>query len=64
MNGNNTTLALNLLTGLLAQAGSVSALVQQASAEGRDVTSAELDGVFSADVIARTKLQADIDAAN
>lgn len=63
MNGNNTSLAINLLTGLLSQAGAVSALVGQANAEGRDVTSAELDGVFSADAVARAKLQADIDAA-
>lgn len=63
MNGQNTTAAIGLLSTLLTQAATLVPLVQQASAEGRDLTSAELDSVFGADTAARAKLQADIDAA-
>jgi hypothetical protein len=62
MNGENLNAAVNLLSTLLSQAATISAAVGAASAEGRDLTDAELDAVFQADNDAKTKLEADIKA--
>lgn len=60
MNGQNLNAAVTLLTALLGQAASISAAVGAASAQGRDLTDAELDAVFQADAVAAAKLNADI----
>lgn len=60
MNGQNLNAAVSLLTALLGQAVTISAAVGTASAQGRDLTSAELDTIFSADADAKAKLVADI----
>lgn len=62
MNGQNLNAAVSLLTALLSQAATISATVSTASAEGRDLTTAELDAIFQADNDAKAKLAADIKA--
>lgn len=42
----------------------IGTLLNQAKAEGRDVTVAELDALTATDAAARARLQAAIDAAN
>lgn len=62
MNGQNLSAAISLLTTLLTQAASISATVSTASAEGRDLTTTELDAIFQVDNDAKAKLAADIKA--
>lgn len=59
----NLLIATNLLLGLLDRQTQIAALLSKAHAEGRDVTSAELDGLFADDQAARGQLQTAIDAA-
>lgn len=61
--GTGAALALNLLFGLLDRASAIQGLFSKAQAEGRDITSAELDALVADDEAARTQLQADIAAA-
>lgn len=49
-------LVLSLLIALINQAATVSALIQKAKAENRDVTPAELQTLFDTDALARAKL--------
>ena len=49
-----TTLALNLLFGLLDRAQAIGQLISTAQREGRDVTQAELDALIIADDATRT----------
>lgn len=51
-----TTVAIDLLFGLLDRAAAVGALLKTAQSEGRDVTPAELDGLAAADDAARAAL--------
>ncbi len=59
----NALALTNLLLGLLDRQAQITALLNQAHAEGRDVTASELDGLFASDAAARGELQAAIDAA-
>lgn len=54
---------VTLMLGLLDRAAQIGALIQTARAEGRDVTSAELDGLKLADDAARAELVQAIAAA-
>jgi hypothetical protein len=56
-------LALGLLIALLNNAQAVSALIQKAKAENRDVTSAELAALLDNDALERAKLVVAIAAA-
>ena len=58
----NALLAIQLLTQLLTQAQGLSAVLQKAHAEGRDITDAELDALAAADDASKARLQALIDA--
>ena len=53
----NAELATGLLLSLVDRAAGVSALLQNAKAENRDVTSAELDTLVAADDKARDALE-------
>lgn len=57
---NNALTLTNLLLGLLAQQQKIAALLRTAQAEGRDVTSAELDALLADDNAARDALEAEI----
>lgn len=59
----NSLILTNLLLGLLDRQAQIASLLKQAHAEGRDVTAAELDGLFADDAAARAQLQTAIDAA-
>ena len=63
MTATNIALALNLVSQLLPQLVSALTTVRTAQAEGRDVTEEELNALFSADDLAKAKLDADIKAA-
>jgi hypothetical protein len=63
MSAPNILAATNLMLALLDRAALLGGLLQTAAAEGRDLTAAELDGVFEHDTVARNELQAAIDAA-
>ena len=63
MSAPNILAATNLMLALLDRAALLGGLLQTAAAEGRDLTPAELDGVFEHDVVARNELQAAINAA-
>jgi hypothetical protein len=52
----NAELAVELLIAIIDQAATISALLTKAKAEGRDVTSAELDTLALADDLARAQL--------
>jgi hypothetical protein len=56
MMGTGAELALTLLFGLLDRATEITALLNKAKAEGRDVTQAELDSLSLADDVARAEL--------
>lgn len=58
----NALLAIQLLTQILTQAQGLSAVLQKAHAEGRDITDAELDSLASADNASKERLQTLIDA--
>ncbi len=57
------TLAIQLVLALVNQAGAISAVIQKAQAENRDLTPEELAGMVSADDSARAALVAAITAA-
>jgi hypothetical protein len=59
----NAELAITLLLGLLDRAQAIGTLINQARAEKRDITDAELDKLTSDDDQARARLKAAIDAA-
>jgi len=59
----NAELAITLLLGLLDRAQAIGNLINQARAEKRDITDAELDKLASDDDQARARLKAAIDAA-
>ena len=52
--GAGTTVAFEVLFGLLDRAQAIGALLAQAKSENRDITQAELDALVTADDIART----------
>ena len=58
-----TAAVLQLLFGLLDRAQAISQLLSTAQAEGRDVTSAELDALVAQDNAARVELEAAIKKA-
>lgn len=60
----NAALLVDLLLGLLDRAAAIGGLLTKAKAEGRDVTSAELDALFAEDATAKAALQAAIDKAS
>ena len=47
---------VTLLLGLLDRAAAIGALLQKAQAEGRDVTTLELDALVAEDMVARAAL--------
>ena len=57
------SLAIQLVLSLVNQAGTISAAIQKAQAENRDLTPEELDSFVSADNTARAALVAAISAA-
>ena len=59
----NAAIVIQLLLGLLDRASAISALIQTAQNEGRDITDAEMDAVVAADDAAKKSLQDTIDAA-
>jgi len=60
MGTESTVAALNLLLQILTQAQGLTALIQKARAEGRDVSEDELDSLVEADDAARVALDAEI----
>lgn len=56
MSSESTVVAINLLLQILTQAQGLTALIQKARAEGRDVTDEELDALVDADDAARARL--------
>lgn len=58
----NERIAIQLMLLALTQAQQIATLLNNAKAQGRDVTSEELDGLAAADVAARKELQDVIDA--
>ena len=58
----NVDLLLTLLITALNRASEIGLLIDRARSEGRDVTEAELDALFSQDDAARAELQAAINA--
>jgi hypothetical protein len=60
----NAAVLVDLLLGLLDRAAAIGGLLTKAKAEGRDVTSAELDALFAEDATAKAALQAAIDKAS
>jgi ABC-type transporter Mla MlaB component len=52
----NSAVAVTLLVELLKQAASISVLIRQAQAEGRDLTAVELNSVAEIDDAARVAL--------
>ncbi len=56
-------LALSLLIAALNHASEISTLIQNAKAQNRDLTLAEIQAVFDADSLARAKLTIDIATA-
>lgn len=59
----NALLLLQVLSTIAAQSVKVTALLQQAATEGREITDAEIDGLFADDDAARAILQKHIEAA-
>lgn len=59
----NALALTNLLLGLLDRQAQITALLNKAHAEGRDVTAEELDGLFADDAAARDQLAQAIAAA-
>ncbi len=57
------SLAIQLVLALVNQAGAISAVIQKAQAENRDLTPEELDSLVSSDDTARAALVAAINAA-
>ncbi len=57
------TLAIQLVLALVNQAGAISAVIQKAQAENRDLTPEELDSLVASDDTARAALVAAINAA-
>lgn len=57
------TLAIDLLVALLNNASSISALIQNAGTQNRDITAAELQALLDNDTLARAKLLIAIAAA-
>jgi len=56
----NTEIALQLLVAALNNASKIGALIQNARAQGRDVSDAELDGLRKEDDLARANLDAEV----
>jgi hypothetical protein len=52
----NLDLALSLLIALINNTASISALIQKAKGESRDITAAELQSVIDGDSLARANL--------
>lgn len=59
----NAVLLVQLLLGLVGQAGQIKALLDTAKAENRDVSDAELNALFANDDAAKAALDAAIKAA-
>lgn len=57
MNSENLLTAVTLLLGIVEQASKVASVIQQAQAEGRDLTVEELAAFRQADDIARERLE-------
>lgn len=55
--------AVDVIVGLAARIQSISSMIAKAKAENRDLTSAEMDSLVTADDVARKALQDAIDAA-
>ena len=53
----NADILFSLLLGLLDRAGGITALLQTARSEGRDVSETELDALAGGDDLSRIKLQ-------
>lgn len=62
MNAENSLALVTLMLGLLDRATQIGNLINQARAEGRDVSAAELDALKAADDVARAELVAAIEA--
>lgn len=60
---NGVTLAIQLVLALVNQAGTISAMIQKAQSEGRDLTPDELNSLATSDDTARAALVAAINAA-
>lgn len=60
MGTESTVVAINLLLQILTQAQGLTALISKARAEGREVSSDELDALVDADDAARARLDAAI----
>lgn len=58
----NTQIAINLLLIALQNTAAIGALIDKVRAEGRDITTEELEALISADAAARKVLQDAIDA--
>ena len=59
----NTSIALQLLIGLLSQANALGSLISKAQAEGRDLTEDELDLLSESVEAAKKRLQDSIDTS-
>lgn len=59
----NIAILMQILLPLLDRANAITGLLAKAHGEGRDVTDAELDGLFAADNDAKAALDAAIKAA-
>lgn len=59
----NVAILMQVLLPLLDRAGAISSLLQKAHGEGRDITDAELNGLFADDDAAKAHLDAAIAAA-
>jgi hypothetical protein len=59
----NSSALVTLLLGLIDRAATISAVIQKARSENRDVTAAELDSLVVEDMVARQKLVNAIAAA-
>lgn len=61
--GANIGILMDILLPLLSHAAEITSLLGKAKSEGRDVTDAELDGLFAEDDKAKAALAAAIKAA-
>lgn len=59
----NANLVLTLMIALLGRTQVLATILQNAKAEGRDVTDAEVDSAFAGDDVARAEFQKLIDDA-
>jgi hypothetical protein len=60
---NGISMAVNLLLALLNNSAAISALIQSATAQNRDITIDELKALLDGDALLRAKVLIDIDTA-